>query len=253
MVEDIRVPSGVRASGRRPLVLPAAAAAPRGRGAAASFASWTRSTSCFAHPPFDRLPEDRAGRAARILEVVFAAQGEIRAAPRRSRQSLSLGRAQGRRCASNPRAAAAGPRGGGVVRLPLADRRRRPEVDVIAEEECLLIRIPEETFHRWMTEQRGFGEFFLHGLTERLRLATDRRRHRLPGTSGNPIADLVTRHRSRCHRNHDGGRGSAPHDRRARQLGAGQRRDPAASSPTGISAAACSRAASAPTSPVARS
>jgi len=121
-------------------------------------------------PPFDRLPPRSLEMVGRTLEISYA-----------TRNSPILSRSEPvntwlyviRR---------------GVVRLEAEQRRLElleegecfgfpslisgsgPTVDVVAEEECLLYRIPKVTFDQLMDEP-AFAAFFLDGLQQRLRRA----------------------------------------------------------------------------------
>lgn len=145
-----------------------------------------------AHPPFDRLRARSLEAVSRTLEIAYAA-----------RNSKVLSRSENtnnwlyviRR---------------GVVRLEAEQRRLElleegecfgfpslisggnPTVDVIAEEECLLYRIPKETFDSLM-EEPAFAAFFLEGIQQRLRRA-------LRSEPALMTADLSSPARSLCDR-----------------------------------------------------
>ncbi len=123
-----------------------------------------------AHPPFDRLPQTSLEAVGRTLEISYA-----------NRNSPVLSR-------SDPINTWLYVVRRGVVRLEAEQRRLElleegecfgfpslisgsgPTVDVVAEEECLLYRIPKVTFDQLMDEP-AFAAFFLDGLQQRLRRA----------------------------------------------------------------------------------
>ncbi len=124
------------------------------------------------HPPFDRLQASSLEAVGRTLEITYHARHDsILSRTEEVNTWLYVVRR-------------------GVVRLEAEQRRLElleegecfgfpslisgsgPTVDVIAEEECLLYRIPKSTFDQLM-DVPAFAAFFLDGLQQRLRRALD--------------------------------------------------------------------------------
>lgn len=123
-----------------------------------------------AYPPFDRLDERALSAVARGLEIVFAPRGE---------RVLSTGGAPNAHLYVVRKGAVRLERDGRLIELveegepfgfPSLIAGTSPHADVVADEECLLYRIPKELFSRLM-EAPGFASFFLEGLHDRLRKA----------------------------------------------------------------------------------
>jgi len=142
-----------------------------------------------AQAPFDRLRPSLLEAVGRTLEIAFASRNETilsRTEPVNSWLYVV------RR---------------GVVRLEAEQRRLElleegecfgfpslisgggPTVDVVAEEECLLYRIPKVTFDQLMDEP-PFAAFFLEGLQQRLRRALDTEPALMSADLASPARDL---------------------------------------------------------------
>lgn len=141
------------------------------------------------HPPFDRLAATSMTSIGRTLEIDYA-----------GRNTTILSRSE----PTNDRLFVIRR---GVVRLE-ADKRRlelleegecfgfpslisggSPTVDVIAEEECLLYRIPKTTFDGLMAEP-SFAAFFVEGIQQRLRQALRSEPTLLTADLSSPARDL---------------------------------------------------------------
>jgi CBS domain-containing protein len=145
-----------------------------------------------AHPPFDRLAREALDRVERTLEVVYASRGE----PLLRRSD-----------SANPYLYVVRK---GTVRLEIDGRRIQiveegepfgypsllagssPHAESIAEEDCLLYRIPRETFQHLMGHE-GFADYFLAGLAQRLRRTAALEPSPLAGDLSAPVVSLVTR------------------------------------------------------------
>ena len=68
--------------------------------------------------------------------------------------------------------------------------QKAPPVDVVAEEDALIYRIPEAIFHE-LIGNATFAEFFLHNLSERLRLTSRTETPLLSEDLSTPIGDLI--------------------------------------------------------------
>ena len=144
------------------------------------------------HPPFDRLPAAAMEAVGKSLEIEYAGRNTTilsRSEPRNERLFVV------RR---------------GVVRLEAEKRRIElleegecfgfpslisggsPTVDVIAEEECLLYRIPKTTFDRLMDEP-SFAAFFVGGIQQRLRRALRSEPTLMTADLASPARDLCDR------------------------------------------------------------
>jgi len=141
------------------------------------------------HPPFDRLGRSAMDVIGRTLEIDFA-----------GRNSTILSR-------SDPVNDRLFVIRRGVVRLEAEKRRLElleegecfgfpslisgssPTVDVIAEEECLLYRIPKTTFDDLMDEP-AFAAFFVDGIQQRLRRALRTEPTLMTADLASPARDL---------------------------------------------------------------
>jgi CBS domain-containing protein len=65
-----------------------------------------------------------------------------------------------------------------------------PQFDVVAIEDCVVYRVPEAAFRK-LLQDKGFGDFFLEGLSKRLRRATAQEPLPLAGDLATPVAKLV--------------------------------------------------------------
>lgn len=146
------------------------------------------------HPPFDRLGEDAFDRIRASLEVTWVPRGEAVL----RREDLS-----------NPhlfvvrKGAVRLERDGRVLQVleegepfgfPSLLSGRSPHADVVAEEDTVLLRLPGSVFRKLMDEP-DFAEFFVAGLSERLRRTATATPER-PSLSGDlavPVGSLVTR------------------------------------------------------------
>ncbi len=144
------------------------------------------------HPPFDRLSPERLEDVARELEVVFVPRGETilrRSDP--ENHHLFVVR----------KGAVRLERDGLLVQVleegepfgyPSLISGGRPHVDVVAEEDTLLFRVPRALFERLM-EHPPFADFFALGLADRLRRASSVEAPPLSGDLSTPVLGLVTR------------------------------------------------------------
>ena len=123
------------------------------------------------HPPFDRLDPEMLSAVEDALEVVFVTGGT---------QVLERGGPRSRWLFVVRKGAVRLERDGQVVDaleegecfgFPSLIGRVAPHVDVVASEDAILYRIPEDAFARCM-ERPAFAEFFLLDLSERLRKAS---------------------------------------------------------------------------------
>jgi CBS domain-containing protein len=143
------------------------------------------------HPPFDRLSKGERERVKNALDTVRFAPGE---------SILAQGGPPSRHLYVIRSGAAQLSRDGDVVQLleegePFGERSllsgEPPPFDVVAGEETVAYRIPEDVF-RPLLSNRAFAEFFVAGLGERLRRTRQRERARA-GDLAAPISRLVAR------------------------------------------------------------
>lgn len=145
-----------------------------------------------AHPPFAGLPPELFERAAEHLEVVFVPRDEpvLRRSDPENRY-LFVVRKGAVRLERDGRAAQVLEEGE-TFGYPSLLAGGAPSIDVAAEEDTLLLRLPGEVFHRLM-EDRGFADYFLVELAGRLRSAARGEVPRLTGDLSTPVGRLVTR------------------------------------------------------------
>lgn len=145
-----------------------------------------------AHPPFAALPPELFDRAASRLEVVFVPRGEV---------VLRRSEAENRHLFMIRKGAVRLERDGMTVQVleegetfgyPSLLAGGPPTVDVTAEEDTLLLRVPAAVFHRLM-EHRGFADYYLVELAGRLRSAARVEGRWLTGDLATPVGSLVTR------------------------------------------------------------
>jgi CBS domain-containing protein len=144
------------------------------------------------HPPFDRLGPDMLSAVEDGLDVAFVAEGT---------RVLERGGPRSRWLYVIRKGAVRLERDGQIVDaleegecfgFPSLIGRAVPHVDVVASEETLLYRIPEDVFARLM-DRPAFAEFFLLDLSERLRKASALDPLPLGRELGAPSSRLVTR------------------------------------------------------------
>ncbi|MCB1032213.1 MAG: cyclic nucleotide-binding domain-containing protein, partial [Acidobacteria bacterium] len=144
------------------------------------------------HPPFDALSEDSLSKVARALEIAYVERGQ---------RVLSHG--------GEPSSHLHVLRKGSVT-LELDNQSldeltpgeafgyaslvsgKEPRFDVVAQQDCLLYRLPAKTFRSLLETEPRFGEFFLTSLAERLRLATEREPLPLAGDLATPAGKLIS-------------------------------------------------------------
>lgn len=143
-------------------------------------------------PPFDRLDPERMRAVERALEITYAARGEtILRRTDAGNEFLFIIRKGSTRLE----------RDGRVVQIleegdpfgyPSLLGGGSPTVDVIAEEDTLLYRLPKKLFDELLTAP-AFGEYFLKELAGRLRDSASGGPSILSGSLADPVAGLVTR------------------------------------------------------------
>jgi len=144
------------------------------------------------HPPFDRLSRGALDRVERALEVVYAARGEPvlrRTDP--GNEYLFVVRKGAVRLETDGRLFQMIEEGE-PFGYPSLLANGCPHADATADEDCLLYRIPRQTFQQLM-EERGFADFFLAGLAERLRRTAELEPSPLAGDLSAPVVSLLTR------------------------------------------------------------
>ncbi|MGD2116328.1 MAG: putative nucleotidyltransferase substrate binding domain-containing protein [Acidobacteriota bacterium] len=150
------------------------------------------------HPPWDRLSESGLQRALGRLEIVYAARGDAilrrtdpenrflfvlrKGTVRLEREGSPIQHLEEGETFGYPSLLAAG----------------SPSTDAVADEDCLLYRIPGRVF-RDLLGEKPFADHFLTGLAERLRQAARVDAPRAGGFGGfagdlsTPAAELITR------------------------------------------------------------
>jgi CBS domain-containing protein len=71
--------------------------------------------------------------------------------------------------------------------------RNEPQLDVVADQDCLLYRLAEEPFRRLLTSEPTFSEFFISSLADRLRAAIASEPGSLGGDLGGAVGVLIRR------------------------------------------------------------
>ena len=145
-----------------------------------------------AYPPFDRLDERRLTVLARDLEIMFASRGEpilSRTGP--VNQHLYVVRKGAVRLERDGRQIDLIEEGE-PFGYPSLIGESSPHVDVVADEECLVYRVPATTFDRLM-EEPGFASFFLEGLHARLQRAASSAPPLMSSDLASPVRVLVDR------------------------------------------------------------
>jgi CBS domain-containing protein len=144
------------------------------------------------HEPFSRLGPDGLRQIGRTLEIRYARRGEV-VLRREGDPTTHLGvvRKGAVRLEVEGRPADVLDEGE-VYGFPSLLSRGRPRFDVIAVEDSLLYLVPAATFHDLVEHHAAFGEFFLHSLADRLRLATVRQTSSLAGDLTTPVIRLAS-------------------------------------------------------------
>ncbi len=144
------------------------------------------------HAPFSQLDEGGLAQLARQLEIRYVPQGEVllQRGGERS-QHLWIVRKGAVRLEVDGRQIDLLVRGESFG-YPSLLARAEPQVDVVAAEDALCYLVPEETF-RSLLERPDFGDFFLEGLSRRLRRATSLEPIPVSGDFNVPVGRLVHR------------------------------------------------------------
>lgn len=122
------------------------------------------------HPPFDRLSEGGFAAALRSLEIVYARPGEtLLTRGGEVNHHLFVVRKGAVHLATEGRHVELIEEGE-PFGFPSLIAGASPQLDAVADTECLLYRFPEGVFRALMAEP-DFASFFLEGLHERLRKA----------------------------------------------------------------------------------
>ena len=119
-------------------------------------------------PPFDRLDSERVKLVERSLEIVFVPRGEMilrRTDPGNERLFIVR---KGAVRLERDRRLVQMLEDGDMFGYPSLLSGGSPTVDVAAEEDSLVYRLPKETFDRLM-EVKPFSEYFLAELAGRIR------------------------------------------------------------------------------------
>jgi CBS domain-containing protein len=141
-------------------------------------------------PPFDRLDASALRSVERTLEIAYAPRGE--AVLRRSdppNSYLYVIRKGAVRLERNG-ATVQMLEEGELFGYPSLLSGDSPTVDVVAEEDCLLYRIPKVTFDE-LIRIPAFGEYFLEQLAGRLRSSLGGEPRLLAGSMSSHVAQLV--------------------------------------------------------------
>jgi CBS domain-containing protein len=144
------------------------------------------------HPPFDRLDDDAKDFVASSLETMFFPRGarilERGGDPSRHLYMIRKGTAELTAAGDVVQTLEAGDTFG----FPSLLGGAPPAFDVVATEDILVHRIPENAFDRLM-ERPSFAAFWLKGLGERLRRALPAERAAPGGDLATPVERLVGR------------------------------------------------------------
>jgi CBS domain-containing protein len=143
-------------------------------------------------PPFDRLDPERMRAVERALEIAYAARGEtILRRTDASNEFLFVIRKGSTRLERDGRAVQILEEGD-PFGYPSLLGGGSPTVDVIAEEDTLLYRLPKKLFDDLLTVP-AFGEYFLKELAGRLRGSASGGPSILSGSLADQVSGLVTR------------------------------------------------------------
>lgn len=143
-------------------------------------------------PPFDCLDSERLRAVERSLEIVYVPRGEIvlrRTDPDNNRLFVIR---KGAVRLERDRHLVQMLEEGDLFGYPSLLSGAAPAVDVVAEEDSLIYRVPKATFDRLM-EVKQFGEYFLAELAGRLRATISGDQAVLTGSLATSTSSLVTR------------------------------------------------------------
>lgn len=143
-------------------------------------------------PPFDRLDGERIRLVERSLEIVYVPRGEAilrRTDPSNDRLFVIR---KGAVRLERDRRLVQMLEDGDLFGYPSLLSGDSPTVDVVAEEDSLLYRLPKATFDR-LLEVKPFGEYFLVELAGRIRATIDGDQAALTGSLSTAAASIVTR------------------------------------------------------------
>jgi len=143
-------------------------------------------------PPFDCLDSDRMHAVERSLEIVYVPRGETilrRTDPANDRLFVVR---KGAVRLERDRRLVQMLEEGDLFGYPSLLSGAAPTVDVVAEEDSLVYRVPKPTFDRLM-EVKPFGEYFLAELAGRLRATIDGDQAALTGSLATTTASIITK------------------------------------------------------------
>lgn len=143
-------------------------------------------------PPFDRLDGERIRLVERSLEIVYVPRGETilrRTDPQNDRLFLIR---KGAVRLERDRRLVQMLEEGDLFGYPSLLSGTSPTVDVVAEEDSLVYRVPKTTFDRLM-EIKPFGEYFLAELAGRIRATINGDQVALTGSLSTQTGSIVTR------------------------------------------------------------
>ncbi len=145
-----------------------------------------------ATPPFDRLPEEEVRRVVAALKIVrYPAGTRILRQGGEPSHCLYLIREGAVRLERDGRPVMVMEEGE-LFGFPSMLGRKPPLFDVITEEDSVIYQIPEALF-RQLLQYADFAEFFLQGLSERLRRTAVSEPQALWGDLATPVRALVRR------------------------------------------------------------
>ncbi len=144
-----------------------------------------------AHPPFDRLSEAEIGRVEQTLESVeFPLGTHVLVQDGPPSPYLHLIRKGALRMVRNGQVVEVLKKGE-LFGYPSMLNHKACSFDVVAEEDVLIYRIPEEIFHE-LVDNAGFAEYFLKTLSERLRRTHRAEMPPMTGDLTTLVGDLIT-------------------------------------------------------------
>lgn len=141
-------------------------------------------------PPFDRLDSERMHAVERSLEIVYVPRGEtiLRRTDAVNERLFVIRKGAVR--LERDRRLVQMLEEGDLFGYPSLLSGAAPTVDVVAEEDALIYRVPKATFDRLM-EVKPFGEYFLAELAGRLRATINGDQAALTGSLSATAASII--------------------------------------------------------------